>query len=203
MKKINSISNTRIKPKLLREQKTEALLVFIRTTLEQINYQENCIELGSLEDRNYIQKTLQELLENLQKYVVNSSYLQYLIDNSHTSKKLSILLITEMPLITYYSDLSRVMKHKLISGTRWIPQLIVIALLSEWILEEEKSMHLYPFLQNIDYLDLIERYDKIKQSETSKNKTTIMKMYKLSTLLIQKLKLSSYKIKKSKKKKKR
>ena len=31
---INSNPKNRIKPKLLREQKTEALLVFIRTTLE-------------------------------------------------------------------------------------------------------------------------------------------------------------------------
>ncbi len=202
MKKINSISSTRIKPRLLREQKTEALLVFIRTTLEQIDYQENYIELGSLEDRNYIQKILQELLINLQKYVVNSSYLQYLVDNSYTSKKLSILLITEMPLLTYYSDLSKVMRVKLQNGTPWIPQLLVISLLSEWIIEEGKSIHLYPFLENIDYLHLIEIYDKTKQKEKFENKKTVMNMYKLATILIQKLKKSSYKIQSPSKKRK-
>ena len=202
MQKINFTYKTRVKPKLLREQKTEALLVFIRTTLEQVAYQENYIELGSQTDRKLIKNILEELLNNLQNHVVNSSYLQYLIDNSHKSKKLSLILITEMPLITYYSNLSKVMRIKLQTETAWIPQLLIIALLCEWIIEEGKSVHLYPFLKNIDYLHLIEIYDNIKQKETSKNKKIIMNMYKLATILIQKLKSSSYKIQSASKKRK-
>ncbi|MGB5793343.1 hypothetical protein [Poseidonibacter sp.] len=202
MKKINCITNTRIKPKLLREQKTEALLVFIRTTLEQVKYQQNYIKLGSQKDRDYIQSVLQELLENLQKYVVNSSYLQNLVDNSHTNKQLSLILITEMPLLTYYSVLSKVMRVKLQNGSPWMPELLVISLLSEWIIEEGKSTHLYPFLENIDYLHLIEIYDKTKQKEKFENKKTVMNMYKLATILIQKLKSSSYKIQSPSKKRK-
>jgi len=56
---VKNYCTDRIKPKLLREQKTEALLVFIRTTLEQyfkimgddkINY----AEFGTQEDTKYI-----------------------------------------------------------------------------------------------------------------------------------------------------
>ena len=67
----------RIKPKLLREQKTEALLVFIRTTLEQyfkdIESDKPYFKMGSDEDTIIIDKILKTLLDNLQNTVVNSS----------------------------------------------------------------------------------------------------------------------------------
>jgi hypothetical protein len=55
----------RIKPKLLREQKTEALLVFIRTTLEQtfseIKEKDSYTQIGSDEDTKYIYDILETL----------------------------------------------------------------------------------------------------------------------------------------------
>jgi len=55
---INPNCPNRIKPKLLREQKTEALLVFIRTTLEQsfekIEKEEFYLEIGTPENTQYI-----------------------------------------------------------------------------------------------------------------------------------------------------
>ena len=77
----------RIKPKLLRDIKTEALLVFIRTTLEQNFYDiENMFGysfiLGNDEDNKLIHIILKELLINLQSTVVSSIYLKNLIENA-------------------------------------------------------------------------------------------------------------------------
>jgi len=113
---INNNQKNRIKPKLLREQKTEALLVFIRTTQEQ----------------------------------------------------------------------------------NWIPEQLVICLLSEWILEEEKSTILYPFLKDIDYTSLLSLYDKViiqAKKDEDWNKTLAVKtMYKVASELIQRLKNTTYKV---------
>ena len=56
----------RVKPKLLRDIKTEALLVFIRTTLEQSFYQIDNNDydfiLNNDEDKKYTYTTLRRLL---------------------------------------------------------------------------------------------------------------------------------------------
>ena len=86
----------RVKPILLRDIKTEALLVFIRTTLEdffkQLEVSNSYFELGSKEDPNFVYTELKKLLENLQETVINSSYLRSLIENA--SKKSSCKLQT-------------------------------------------------------------------------------------------------------------
>ena len=43
--------------------------------------------------------------------------------------------------------LVKTIERLLTNGNSWIPELIVIALLSEWIIEEEKSTYFYPFLK--------------------------------------------------------
>lgn len=200
---INFNCPNRIKPKLLREQKTEALLVFIRTTLEQhfkimdndnIDYP----EFGSKEDTQYIYQELNKLLNNLKDCVVNTSYLQSLIENSGKSKVLNMLALKEKPMMIYYDSISKSIEKNLSSGSSWIPELMVICLLSQWIIEEEKSTYLYPFLNDINYLDLMDRFEKAKADETDSKKEVVMSMYKLSIVLIENLKKCSYKSKRKK-----
>ena len=73
---INQNCPNRVKPKLLREQKNEALLVFIRTTLEQyfndVNNNKVHFQMGSKEDIEVLQKYLKILLDNLQETVSRS-----------------------------------------------------------------------------------------------------------------------------------
>lgn len=189
----------RIKPKLLREQKTEALLVFIRTTLEQSIEQIEAggfqFEIGTKEDNELIYSTLKKLLTNLQECVINSSYLRSLIANGQKKQSLMILAKKEEPLMVYYDTVVRAIETKLKNGTPWIPELVVIALLSEWILEEEKSIYLYPFLGDINYIDLIERYDKVRINSDEERKKIILNMYHISSYIIQKLKNVKYKTK--------
>ena len=197
----------RIKPKLLREQKTEALLVFIRTTLEQsfdkIEQENFYLEIGTPEDTKYIYDILKDLRDKLKECVVNSSYLQSIIANSGKNAVFSMLAKKERPLMVYYDSIVKEIELSLSNGSQWIPELMVISLLSQWILEEEKSVYLYPFLKDINYIELIDIYDKSKQNEDENKKEVVMNMYRLSTKLIEKLKKASVKISKKQKTKRK
>ncbi|WP_419770033.1 MAG: hypothetical protein ACNI3C_11955 [Candidatus Marinarcus sp.] len=197
----------RIKPKLLREMKTEALLVFIRTTLEEYFYQldNQAIQynIGSDEDVQYISSTLRDLLHKLQECVVSSTYLRSLIANMHKNSTLRIIAKKEEPLMVYYDSIIKALEVNMHNGQPWMPELMVIALLSEWIIEEEKSVFLYPFLGNINYLELLTIYEKTKLNLEEEKREIIMNMYKISSNLILKLKLCTYKMNSRRKKKKR
>ena len=204
---INSNPKNRIKPKLLREQKTEALLVFIRTTLEQtfneIENKGSYTQIGSKEDTKYIYDILETLNNQLKECVVNSIYLQSIIANIDKSPFFKAIAKKEEPLMTYYDAIVKSIASNLPSGTLWIPELMVVALLSQWILEEEKSVYLYPFLKNIDYLQIMERFDNARLNESQDKKDIVMNMYKLPTKLIDSLRMSSYKVNIHRKSKKR
>jgi hypothetical protein len=197
------ISKNRIKPLLLRDVKTEALLVFVRTTLEdyfrQIENESNYFELGSKEDNQFVYNELKKLLEKLQDTVINSSYLRSLIENAPKHPSLKVLAKREEPLMVYYDSLVKTIERLLKDGNSWIPELIVIALLSEWIIEEEKSTYFYPFLNDINYLDLLSRYDNAKIGLDKDKKEIMLNMYKISSTLIEKLKNTKYKVSKNKK----
>ncbi len=197
----------RVKPRLLRDVKTEALLVFIRTTLEQSFYQIDNVgynfRLGNDEDNEVVYSSLKGLLEQLQDTVINSTYLRSLIENAHKNATLKILAKKEEPLMVYYDTLIKTIEVCLPNGSSWIPELVVISLLSEWIIEEEKTAYFYPYLKDIDYIDLITRYDRSKKDLDEEKKEIIMNMYKISSKLIEKLKKAEYKINTSRKKLKR
>ena len=201
------ICRNRVKPKLLRDIKTEALLVFVRTTLEDYFYQ---IEKGSCffklsneEDMKYVHNNLRKLLDYLEDSVINSSYLRSLIENANKNASLRLLAKKEEPLMVYYDSLVKSIERLLPNGTFWIPELIVICLLSEWIVEEEKSIYFYPFLKDFDYIDLINRYEVIKKDLEVDKKEVILNMFIISTKLIEKLKKVDFKFNSMKQKNKK
>ena len=197
----------RVKPKLLRDIKTEALLVFIRTTLEQSFYQIDNNDydfiLNKDEDKKYTYTTLRRLLVLLQDTVINSTYLRSLIENSHKNLTLKMLAKKEEPLMVYYDTLVSTIELCLPNGSSWIPELLVIMLLSEWIIEEEKTAYFYPYLKDINYLDLITKYENSKKSLNDEKKEVLMNMYKISSKLIDKLKKAEYRINTNRKKTKK
>jgi len=204
----------RIKPLMLRDIKTEALLVFIRTTLikffedlanENINY-----VLGNEEENLLIESVLLELHSNLEKHVVSSNYIRTLTNYAQDNLALRKILKKEEPLIVYYDALVKQLEISLSQGSNWIPEQLVLCLLSEWIIEEENSIVLYPFLTKIDYLSVLNLYEQLslrsKKENDVKHAVIINEMYRLGTKLILKLKDTKYKInttRKSKSRKKR
>lgn len=197
----------RVKPLLLRDIKTEALLVFVRTTLEDYFYQIErdgfYFQLGNEKDNIFVSSELKKLLENLQDTVINSSYLRSLIENASKNNSLKIIAKKEESLMTYYDSIVKEIEKLLNNGNFWIPELIVICLLSEWIIEEEKSTYFYPWLKYIDYLALLNCYDNTKINLDNEKKEIVINMYKISSKLIDRLKKTEYKINRTRKKIKR
>ena len=201
----------RIKPKLLREQKTEALLVFIRTTLEQyfkdIESDKPYFKMGSDEDTMIIDKILKTLLDNLQNTVVNSSYLRGITTTAHKNQAMMMLAKKEEPLMVYYNAIIKRLESSLLQGQNWIPEQLVFCLLSQWILEEEKSTVLYPFLDDIDYTAVLSRYDLVliqaKKDENWNKIMAIKSMYNVSNNIIETLNNITYKVNINRKSKKR
>ena len=199
---INPNPKNRIKPKLLREQKTEALLVFVRTTLEQyfidLETKEVHFKMGTEEDNRIIDDTLKILLSQLQETVVNSTYLRSITHTATKSHTMMLLAKKEEPLMVYLNSIVKQIEVSLSQGQNWIPEQLVMCLLSEWVLEEEKSVLLYPFLQKVNYTDILSRYDKVlvqaKKDEDSKKVESIKNMYQVANELIMKLKNTTYKI---------
>jgi len=199
---INQNCPNRIKPKLLREQKTEALLVFIRTTLEQyfndVDSDKVHFQMGSKEDIQILHKNLKMLLDNLQDTVVNSTYLRSVSIMANKNKAIMLIAKKEEPLMVYYNAIIKQIEVSLAQGQNWIPEQLVLCLLSEWILEEEKSTILYPFLSSIDYVEILNRYEllriKAKKDEDWNKTAAIMSMYKVANDLIDKLKKTTYKV---------
>ena len=201
------ICKNRVKPVLLRDIKTEALLVFCRTTLEdyfnQIDKLGYFFQLGNKEDNEFTTSELKKLLNNLQDTVINFSYLRSLIQNSSKNYSSIAIIKREEPLIFYYDSLVKEIERLLKNGSFWIPELIVICLLSEWIIEEEKSTYFYSYLKDFNYFELLNCYDNAKKNLDSDKKDIIFNMYKISSKLIERLKKTEYKINKSIKKIKR
>jgi hypothetical protein len=197
----------RIKPLLLRDIKTEALLVFVRTTLEdyfsQIEKFGFYFQLGSEKDNLFISSELKKLLENLQDTVINSSYLRSLIENASKNNSLKIIAKKEESLMIYYDSIVKEIEKLLKNGSFWIPELVVICLLSEWVIEEEKSTYFYPYLKYFDYLALLNCYDNTKINLDNEKKEIVISMYKISSKLIDRLKKTEYKINTTRKKVKR
>jgi len=196
------IVKNRVKPKLLREQKTEALLVFIRTTLEQyfqdLNNNKPYFKLGSDEDNAIVDDILTNLLDNLKETVVNSSYLRSITSTAHKNQAMMILAKKEEPLMIYYNAIIHKLESSLLQGQNWIPEQLVLCLLSQWILEEEKSTMLYPFLDEINYIEILSRYDGVliqaKKNEDWNKLMAIKSMYNVANDIIEKLKNTTYKI---------
>jgi hypothetical protein len=199
----------RIKPYLLRDVKTEALLVFVRTALERffsnLETNESAVEKMSVEYKEYIYDTLKELKESLQAHVVNVDYLINLVTLSKKYPELSSLMKYEEPLMHYYDVMAVKVANHYEHKALCIPEFLVICVLSQCILEEEKSTTLYPFLRDIDYMLLIEKFELHRANFKVDDIDMVSDVHEVSCKVIEKLKSCKYranKVRSSKRKKK-
>ena len=200
IKKITLSENCkhRVKPTLLRDVKTEALLVFSRTALER--YFKNIEEIGweptvgADEDTMYVYSTLKELLLDLQEYVVNVDYLVEVSQHKTSSIELRQLAKHEEPLIAYYDVMAQKVANYFSKKPAYIPEFLVICVLSHWILEEEKSISLYPFLDKYDFSKLIDIFESNRNLFYKDSKCIISDIHNVSILIVEKLKQKKYKL---------
>ncbi|MBP7748574.1 MAG: hypothetical protein KA070_00320 [Aliarcobacter sp.] len=194
--------------KLLRDIKTDALLIYIKTVIEEllknIKNEKYKIDLGYEEFNKEIEKNIIELNEKLNKTIINAYELKSFMAYQQARQVNHKLLPNDEALVFYYNTIEKQIETQLVEGELWIPEQIVLSLLSEWILEEEKSIIFYSFLKDIDYLKLLAFYEKARNNEKNSNlKQNIIKMYQISSSMIKKLKYSKYKINHTRKSKMR
>ncbi|MGB5793678.1 hypothetical protein [Poseidonibacter sp.] len=185
--------------------KTEALLIYIKITLEklflQIDNDEYMLKLISYEDSQIVLESLRKLLTLLKSADIKDVYVLkeiLLKNNTAYSPYLD-------ELIQYYNSIVVEVEKELLDGDLWIPEQFILSLLAEWILEENQTKF-YPFLAEFDYLDLLSKFEEIKTKEHEMYKNKVYLMYKISRKTIDMLKKEKFKssiIKKQNKKRKR
>lgn len=197
---MNDYCEQRIKPKLIRDVKTEALLVFSRTALESFFNkldQENVeITLHTKEDSLFVYNQLRALLKDLQKYIVDARYLIELIQNAKkfpNSLEWSQIIKYEEPLIYYYDSMAKRMEYHFPSKTVAIPELVVICVLCNWFVESEKSTNLFPFMDKYDLCKLIEKFEIYGLNSSKEKKKLISNMQLVGIDVIEVLKRKTYK----------
>lgn len=198
--------NPQIKIKLLRDIKTDALLIYIKTVVEELleNIKKNDykIDLGYEDFNKEIEENIKKLNNELSLTIINAYELKAFISYQQFKNKNNKLLPNDEALVFYYNALVKQIESHLIEGALWIPEQIILSLLSEWILEEEKCIDFYPFLKNFDYLKLLSFYEIARNNEQNPHlRENITKMYKISSSMIDKLKNSKYKINNTRKSK--
>lgn len=194
--------------KLLRDIKTDALLIYIKTVLEEllenIKNEKYKIDLGFDDFNKEIEKNIIELNTKLDKTIINAYELKSFMAYQQIKQANNKLLPNDEALVFYYNTIVKQIETQLKEGELWIPEQIVLALLSEWVLEEEKSTIFYTFLNDFDYLRLLSYYETARNNEENINlKDNIIKMYQISSSMIKRLKNSKYKINSSRKSKMR
>lgn len=96
--------------------------------------------MGSKDDILILHKNLKILLVNLQDTVVNSTYLRSISVMANKNKSIMLIAKKEEPLMVYYNAIIKQIEVSLAQGQKWIPEQLVLCLLSEWILEEENQL---------------------------------------------------------------
>jgi hypothetical protein len=192
----NNCTNRKI-PSLLRDRKTEALLVFTRTALERYFAKVDQSDIETNDDITYVYSTLRTLLTHLQESVVNVDYLVRLSQLSNKHPELKVLSKLEEPIMAYYDIMAQQVKNHFHQKTLYLPEFLVICVLGEWILGEEKSTHIYPFLDDIDFLELIGKFEIHRHHFYLDGDCKISEIHELSFKIVKKLKKYKYKANKN------
>ncbi len=197
----SSYCTNRIKPSLLRDVKTEALLVFARTALERYFAQLDQANMHSVAETDpeaiYVYDTLKKFLTQLQESVVNADYLINVVHNANQHPAFKVLKKQEEPLMEYYDIMAQKVRSHYDGEFVYLPVFLVVSVLAEWILGEERSTHIYPFLNEIDFLELIGKFEDNREHFYQDDKCKISEIHELSFKIIEKLKNYKYKANKN------
>ena len=134
------------------------------------------------------------MLVNLQESVVNVDYFIKLVQASKQSQQLRELSKYEDPLINYYDVMAETLAKYYKNKTAYLPEFLVICVLSNWLLGEEKSTKLYPFLKDIDFLELMSKFEYNRKYFEKNEECTINEIHEISSIIIEKLKNYKYKV---------
>jgi len=199
-KVVSDNCKNRIKPMMLSGVKTEALLVFARTALERffIHIEENDLQpvVGTEDETTYVYGELKRLRDNLQDSVVNADYLMNIVQSAKQFPKLKEIAKHEEPLINYYDAMAQKVSNYFIDKPAYIPEFLVLCVLNHWIIEEERSIELYPFLNDVNFELLIYKFETNRQDFQKDGECILSDIFGVSYAIIEKLKNKKYKVNK-------
>lgn len=191
----------RVRPTMLKGVKTEAVLVFARTALERyfsfVDKEKYTPKVGTQEDTEYVYNTLIKLNDHLQEHVVNADYLINIVQGSKVDARLRTLAKYEAPLIEYYDAMARYVKNYYIDKPAYIPEFLIICVLSEWILEEGNSVELYPCLKDIDLTSLIARFELNREAFQKDGECVLSDIFSVASGIVKQLKNTKYRVNKA------
>jgi len=197
---LDKYCTNRVRPTLLRDVKTEALLVFCRTALERyfaqidaVNYKAS---VGTNEDTAYVYDTLRNLLQELQKSVVNVDYFIDLMQLSAQNSLFHTLAKKEEALINYYDAMAKIIQVHYEGKIAYLPEFLVICVLDNWVSSEEHSIALYPFLKDIDFLELMSKFEENRAYFVREDGCSIKEIHQLSDKITNSLEKYKYKVNK-------
>lgn len=186
----------RLKPKLLREIKSEALLVFCNTLLTLTS---DKIEADSIfydnrfkKEADQIKISIETLRKELNQSIINEEYFTYLMENKN-KKKIYPIFLKELPLIYYTETLHNTLYKKMQEKQKWIPEFLIFALISQWFIEENNSTKLFNFIELFECNDILSTYERVSIKSDNAINQTINDMYKLSLELTSSLKKAKFK----------
>jgi len=128
---------------------------------------------------------------------VNVDYLINLVQASKRHPELKSLVKQEEPLMDYYDIMAQQVRSHYKGKAVDLPVFLVLSVVAEWILGEEKSTHIYPFLNEIDFLELIGKFEDKRENFYQNDECKISEIHELSFKIIEKLKNHKYKVNKS------
>lgn len=183
----------------LNKTKTIALLIYIRSTLEQLfsllEKKEYALSLLSKEDAEIVTDILKELLSNLKNSeIMNDKIFRNTVSNA------PVFNPYYDELVQYYNSIVSKIEENIHNGDLWIPEQFILSLLSEWLLEEKHTQY-FPYLNDINYIELLSKFEKVNLEENKEYRSKVSEMYLISTKVIKILKAKKYKssVKRSKK----
>jgi len=167
--------------------KTEALLIYIRSILEELFYKiENEDYIFNLITQDDSEIILEDLKELLQLIIINDIKNAKILQESFEHKNTTYSMYID-ELIQYYNSIVLEIEKNIKNGDLWIPEQFILALLSEWILEEKHIQH-YSFLSKFDYLFLLSKFENINKSDHKEYKEKVSQMFKIAGKTIDSLK---------------
>ncbi|APW65856.1 hypothetical protein LPB137_08295 [Poseidonibacter parvus] len=174
----------------LHKTKTIALLVYIRSTIEQlfllIKKKEYASNLLTGKDSQIILDNLTQLLIRLKKSEIMNEK-----DFRNNIYKSNVFNPYYEELVQYYNSIVLEIENNMQSGDLWIPDQFILSLLSEWVLEEKHTQY-FPYLLDINYIELLSKFEKVNLEENKKYREKVSQMYMISTKVIKRLKNKEY-----------
>ena len=192
------------------DKKLQSLFIYIESllsdTLDEIkkNKQKNKTEIFEKEIKESIIDFDMKLIEDIRELCPTLKEIEKernIVFEKRNPNSLDIILLSEgEPFKNIYNIIANTCESEIGHNSRWIPDLLSIALINNWKTEHEKLSLTYIEILNKDYQSVLDKYNQIaslksksKKDEDLRVAQTIKKMYSTADRVTEELNKAKYK----------